>query len=136
MNAKLQYQRLSLNPVLRIEYKLHDYLQNIPINVKSKVSEKHQKFKLLKKKLLVVSIARNTCFVFVYLSIISIFTRQIPLLAELTETAALISGYVGIPIFLIIIYFMQKLITVYIMDAQFIASEIISLVSKTYIKRK
>ena len=132
MDVRKWYYRLTLNEFGKIKGRIHQYLDvsgKLPASLKKKVDLRYDMFKSIHKKYRIIMVLKIISLILMYLSVSSFVLKNIPVVGVVKETAAIITGLVGLPIFTILYLFFSKIGRVMLVDAHFLMAEIISLVT-------
>ena len=125
--------RLSLNPIVRMKYRINHYLKALdkcPPQVRREIHGHRREFERLYRKVTTLRIIRNVCFILLYVSLVSTVIGNFMFLKEILEVITLISGIIGSTVLIVIIYLLTKIIEAYVSEAYLEASFIIAIIVK------
>jgi hypothetical protein len=122
------YYRLTLNRMTRLEGKFKEILaRRHPLSVKRELEKKYEHFKVLHGEFQFIAFMRIFAGIFVYASIISILAPQFFFVDLVLERITFFSGFIGLPVFTAILFFLTKAADALMMDALVLVSEVIAL---------
>ena len=119
-SKKPWYKRLYYKLTLSRMTRLRKYVEG---------SKHMEEFNRMHKAYATLMVFKVICYLFIYASFLSVVTSYITLLEEVRQQFTFYSGMIGLPVFVVIVFFIEKAANNIVLEAQV-------LVTKTLIKNK